>query len=309
MSQIIAVKPVTLATPPRGTDLQTRVSAPTAGTNLPVIIFAHGFGLALDAYDPLVDHWAASGFVVVQPTFLDSASLGLGPADPRYRTIWRQRVDDLETVIDNLPELLEAVPGLAQRTDVGRLAVAGHSWGGQSVGMLLGARVIDEDGKPGPSRFDGRVTAGVLLATTGTGGDDLSPFAQENFPFMSPDFSDLRTPSLVVWGDHDQSPLSTRGPDWFTDVFRLSPGARALVTVHGGEHSLGGIHRYGAADTTDESPARVDLVRTASTAFLRKELGIDTEAWGSLLNDPTAIDPTVGRVDEKPVEDGSPAIS
>lgn len=295
----MSLKPLVLAAPGRGDDLQVRVSAPASGTGLPIIVFAHGFGLGMDAYDPLVDYWTAHGLVVVQPTFLDSASLGLTPADPRYPTIWAQRVDDLEHVIDDLDALLEAVPGLAERADTTRLAVAGHSWGGQSVGMLLGARVVEADGRPGESRADSRVKAGVLLATTGFGGDDLTPFAQENFAFMSPDFDELRTPTLVVAGDHDQSVLSTRGPDWFTDVYHFSPGAQHLVTVFGGEHSLGGIHRYGAADTTDESPARVDLIRRTSTAFLRTALGIDADAWDEEVRTITHDTDSVGRIESK----------
>lgn len=279
LSPIISVKPVVLPVAERGDDLQVRVSAPTAGTGLPVVVLAHGFGLAMDSYDPLVDYWAAHGFVVIQPTFLDSLTLGLTPADPRHPTIWRTRIDDLERVIDHLGTILAAVPGLADRVDPTRLAVAGHSWGGQSVGMLLGARVVGPDGRPGEDATDPRVKAGVLLSTTGTGGDDLTPFAQENFSFMSPDFDQLSTPTLVVAGDHDQSPLSTRGPDWFTDVHRLSPGAQSLLTLFGGEHTLGGIPAYRSTDTTDESPERVDLVRRTTTAFLQKALAIDSTAW------------------------------
>jgi dienelactone hydrolase len=294
-AQILSLKPVVLAVPGRGDDLQVRVSAPATGSDLPVIVLAHGYGLAMDSYDPLVDHWAANGFVVVQPTFLDSATLGLTPADPRYPTIWRTRIDDLERVIEDLGTIVAAVPGLAGRVDLERLAVAGHSWGGQSVGMLLGARVIGPDGQPGEDRTDHRVRAGVLLATTGLGGDDLVPFARENFAFMSPDFDQLKTPTLVIAGDDDQSQLSTRGPDWFTDVYRLSPGAQSLVTVFGGRHSLGGIHAYRAADTTDESPERVDLIRRTTTAFLRTELGIDATAWDA----EAAAAGAIGRIDSR----------
>lgn len=243
-----------------------------------------------------MDHWSANGFVVIQPTFLDSTTLGLTPTDPRYPTIWQSRVDDLEHVIDDIDSLLAAVPGLPTRVDTARLAVAGHSWGGQSVGMLLGARVLDADGKPGDDRTDRRVKAGVLLATTGTARGDLVPFAQEHFAFMSPDFTELHTPTLVVAGDHDQSLLSTRGPDWFTDVHRLSPGARHLVTLRGGEHSLGGIQGYSSTATTDESPKRVDLVRRTSTAFLQTALGVDATAWSELTT--TTTEP-VGYVDSQ----------
>jgi len=297
VNQILSVTPVVLPAPGRGDDLQVRVSAPANGTDLPVIVFAHGFGLAMDSYDPLVDFWAANGFVVVQPTFLDSLTLGLTPADPRYANIWRTRVDDLERVIDGLGTVVAAVPGLADRVDRNRLAVAGHSWGGQSVGMLLGARVVGAGGQPGTDATGARVKAGVLLATTGVGGQNLSPFAQENFSFMSPDFARMSTPTLVVAGDHDQSFLSTRGPDWFTDVYTLSPGAQSLVTLFGGEHSLGGIHAYKATDTTDESPERVDLVRRTSTAFLKKALNIDGAAWDEVTAG-AATEPA-GRIDWK----------
>ncbi|MCS7476873.1 S9 family peptidase [Umezawaea endophytica] len=298
-SRILAAKPVTLSAPNRGDDLAVRISAPATGTDLPLLVLAHGFSLAMDSYDPLVDHWAANGFIVIQPTFLDSAALGLTPADPRYASIWSTRVDDVELVIDHLDEVVAAIPGLPERVDRDRLAVAGHSWGSQTVGMLLGARVVGADGRPGEDRTDPRVKAGVLLAATGLGGEALTPFARENFSFMSPDFDRLNTPTLVVAGDHDQSLLSTRGPDWFTDVYALSPGARSLLTVFGGEHTLGGVHGYNATNTTDESPERVDLVRRVSAAFLLKALGLGDDAWDRITEEVSSAPEPVGRIDSK----------
>ncbi len=277
-AQVVAVRPVVVPAPGRRAPLHVRVSAPVTGGALPIVLLAHGYAGSMTAYDPLVDHWAADGFVVVQPTFLDAPEHGLTPADPDFATIWLERARDLVRVLDALDVVLDAVHGLTDRTDTGRIAVAGHSWGGQSVGMLLGARVLDEDGRPGQDRTDPRVRAGILLATTGLG-DDLTPFAREAFPFMRPDFSGLTTPTLVVAGDADRSALSTRGPDWFTDVHRLAPGARDLLTLVGGEHMLGGIHGYGARDTTDEDPHRVDVVRRGAAAWVRTALGVDAAAW------------------------------
>ncbi|MGW4118093.1 alpha/beta hydrolase family protein [Nocardia sp. NPDC004711] len=296
---IISVKPVVLPAPERGDDLQVRVSAPIVGTGLPIVVLAHGYGESMSSYDPLVDFWAGNGFVVVQPTFLDSRTLGLTPADPRYPDIWRVRVRDVTQVLDQLDRIVAAIPGLDERIDRDRIAVAGHSWGGQTVGMLLGARVIGTDGQPGPDLSDARVKAGVLLATTGLGGDTLTPFAAENFSFMNPDFDNLTTPTLVVAGDHDQSHLSTRGPDWFTDVYAYSPGAQSLLTVFGGDHSLGGIHGYNAKDTTDESPDRVALIRKASWAYLRSALGIDDMAWKQAQTDLAQTADPIGRIDHK----------
>ncbi|ALG06461.1 alpha/beta hydrolase family protein [Kibdelosporangium phytohabitans] len=296
---IVSVKPVVLPSPERGDDLQVRVSAPASGAGLPVLVLAHGFGKSMSSYDPLVDFWAGNGFVVVQPTFLDSRTLGVTPADPRYPDIWQIRVQDVQRVLDELDYVLDAIPGLSARVDRDRIAVAGHSWGGQTVGMLLGARVLGEDGLPGPDKTDARVQAGVLLATTGVSGDDLTPFAKENFAFMHPDFDGLTTPTLVVAGDHDQSALSTRGPDWFTDAYRLSPGARSLLTLFGAEHLLGGIHAYDAKDTTDESPERVALIRWACWAYLRSALGIDDIAWKQVQTELAETADPIGRIDNK----------
>ncbi|MFF0770671.1 alpha/beta hydrolase family protein [Nonomuraea wenchangensis] len=278
-AQVVSVKPVVLPAPDRGEDLRVRVSAPATGRNLPVVVLSHGFGWSMDGYGPLADHWAAHGFVVVQPTHLDSRTLALPPDDPRTPLIWRWRVADLTHVLDRLDAVEAAVPGLDGRLDHDRIAVAGHSWGGQTASMLLGARVLDAAGRPGEDLSDRRVRAGVLFATPGSGGADLTPFAAEHFPFMNPDFTRMTTPALVVAGDQDRSALSVRGPDWFTDPYRLSPGGKSLLTLFGAEHSLGGIVGPGAAETTDESPARVALIQRLTTAYLRSALDPGDPAW------------------------------
>ncbi|MFF2997996.1 alpha/beta hydrolase family protein [Streptomyces sp. NPDC057950] len=296
---VVSVKPVVLSAPGRGEDLRVRVSAPTTGHDLPVIVFSHGYGWSMDGYAPLADFWAARGFVVLQPTHLDSRTLDLPADDPRTPLIWRFRVEDLKRVIDRLDLLEAAVPGLAGRVDQSRVAVAGHSWGAQTASMLLGARVLDPDGVPGEDMSDPRVSAGVLLAPPGRGGDDLSPFAAEHFPFMNPSFDGMKAPVLVVAGDQDQSALSVRGPDWFTDPYFLSPADKSLLTLFGAEHSLGGIPGYGVAETTDESPERVALIQQFTWAFLRGAFDPEDTGWptacSALEDDPEPL----GRVQSK----------
>ena len=276
---IVSVNPVTLAAPGRGVDLQVRVSAPATGSQLPIIVFAHGFGLSLDDYAPLVDFWAAHGFVVIQPTFLDSRTLGIAPDDPRTPLIWRFRVEDMTRILDQLDLIEDALPGLRGRLDRSRIAVAGHSWGAQTAGMLLGARVISPNGSLGADMSDTRITVGVLLSVPGRGGDDLSPFAAEHYPFMSPSYAEMTTPTFVVAGDNDDSPLSVRGPDWFTDAYTLSPGSTCLLTLFGAEHTLGGISGYHVTETTDENPERVAAVQRLTWAYLRTALYPEDTAW------------------------------
>lgn len=289
---VISVSPITLAAPDRETDLQVRVSAPVSGSQLPLILLAHGFGSSLDGYAPLAQFWAAHGFVVLQPTFLDSRTLipaakaSHGEAlqaylnDPRKLLMWRTRVQDMQRILDQLPALEAAVPGLSGRLDHSRIAVAGHSFGAQTAGLLLGARVLGADGSSLSEDWcDPRIKAGVLLSAAGRGGADLSPFAAEHFPHLNQSYAGLITPTLVVAGDADRSPLTRRGPDWFTDAYILSPGATCLVTLFEGEHMLGGISGYLVTETTDEHPARVAAVQRLTWAYLRSALYPEDPAW------------------------------
>lgn len=294
-STIVSVKPVGLPAPGRPYPLSVRVTAPAAGDHLPVVVLSHGNGWSMDGYAPLAEHWAGAGFVVVQPTHLDSRSVALPHDDPRFADIWRWRIRDVTAVLDHLDAVEAALPGLRGRVDAGRVAVAGHSWGAQTVGTLLGAGVLSADGATEERFADPRVRAGVLLAATGTG-DSLTPFAREHLPFMRPAYEHLTTPTLVVAGDADRSGLSTRGPDWFTDAFHLSPGADALLTLAGGEHSLGGVVGHEVAETTDASPARVALVQRVTTAWLRTRLDVDLEAWPAALAEVRAAGDGVGHL-------------
>ncbi|NAZ73966.1 alpha/beta fold hydrolase [Kineococcus sp. T13] len=291
--RLIAVKPITVPTTGRGVHrdiergtergipLQVKVTAPADGTDLPVLVFSHGNAWSMDGYGPLVDRWAAAGFVVVQPTHLDSRRHGIGLDDPRFRTIWRVRIADLHAVLDTLDDVLEQVPELPTRVNAGRVAVVGHSWGGQSAAALLGARVLDAEGTPGEDFTHPSVTAGALIATTGTG-DTLTPFALEHLPFMRPDYTGMTTPALVIAGGEDRSAMSTRGPDWFTDAYHLSPAPKRLLIIADGEHTLGGVAGEAVRETSDEDPERVALVADAVAAYLLDVLGGDSTAWQDL---------------------------
>ncbi|RWI50510.1 MAG: alpha/beta fold hydrolase [Mesorhizobium sp.] len=293
-----SVRSLALPAEGRGEDLQLRVSAPVLGDGLPVVLFSHGFGSSMDGYAPLADYWAARGFVVIQPTHLDAKRLGLAQDDLRQPLVWRTRVDDMRRILDNLDAIEVQVPGLKGRTNNELVAAAGHSFGGQTTSMLLGARMLG-DGDDGENMSDPRIRAGLLLASGGRGGSDLSALALEKTPYLDSGFDYMTTPTLVVAGDADVSPLTVRGPDWFADPFRLSPGGQALLTLFGGEHMLGGISGYEVTETTDESPERVALVQKVTLAYLQKILLNRAAAWSSLCRDLAAGTSALGRIERR----------
>lgn len=49
----------------------------------------------------------------------------------------------MKTTIDQLGYIQDLVPALKERLDHSRIAVAGHSMGGHTASMLLGARLTD----------------------------------------------------------------------------------------------------------------------------------------------------------------------
>lgn len=285
---VMSVSPVVLPAPGRLLDLRLRVSAPIVGRELPIILLSHGHGLSnhlssLNGNAPLAEFWAAHGFVVIQPTHLDSKTLNLGPEAAGAPLFWRSRVEDMKRILDNLGALEAAVPGLQGRLDPSRVAIAGLSLGGHTASMLLGARLTDPDDGSIVALAEPRIKAGVLLSAPGDGADgaDLSAFANEHFSFFrSPSFKEMTTPALVVAGDADVSPhLTTRGADWHADPYRLSSGPKCLLTLFGGEHLLGGVSGYDAGETTDESPERVAAVQRLTWAYLRSALYPEERTW------------------------------
>ncbi|MFE1828107.1 alpha/beta hydrolase family protein [Streptomyces yangpuensis] len=304
---VLSFSPVVLSVAGRPVDLQVRVSAPATGTGLPVILLSHGHGpsnnlSSLNGYAPLADFWAAHGFVVVQPTHLTSRTLTHLVSDaPGAPDFWRSRAEDMSHVLDRLDHIEKVVPQLAGRIDPTKVALAGHSLGGFTAALLLGAGLTDPDTGNLVHLVEPRIKAGVLLAPPGRGGDVFNGPMAAQWPIIGAvDFSTMTAPALVVTGDKDDPRHFTdMGPDWHADPYTLAPGPKTLLTLFDAEHGLGGIAGYDAAETTDESPERVDAVARLTAAYLRTQLHPGDNAWQTTYEALTTGPDPAGRVESK----------
>ncbi|MCI5074385.1 dienelactone hydrolase [Oricola sp.] len=273
----VAYTPVVLAMEGRQ-PLELRVTAPAAGTDIPVVVFSHGHGPSnyipsKDGYAHLAQFWAERGIAVIQPTHASSRVGGL-PADAEGAPFfWRERVAEMKAVLDRLDEIEGQAPALAGRLDHARVAAAGHSFGGYTVGLLLGANLHGEDFR------DPRLAAGMMLTAPGRGGSDLTPESAERFPFFDVDFSTLVTRTLVVGGDADDPHFTPRGPEWHADAFEDGPGAEAFLSMRGVGHGLGGIASLDARETETEAPDVLEATKRLTLAWLRTALGVEPDAW------------------------------
>lgn len=290
--QTISVSPVTIDAPFRRQPLEMRITAPITGTDLPIILLSHGAGPSLylpskDGYGPLANYYAEQGFVVIQPTHANSKVAGLPDDTNGAPLFWRMRVDEMKLTLDRLSEIEESIAAINGRLNHDKIAAVGHSMGGQTVGMLLGARLNDpkDDTAQDVNVIEPRIKAGALLTPPGNGGDDLSEFVRENFSELNPDYSHLTTPSLVVVGDADVNPFMTvRGPEWYRAAFEQGPGCQHLLTLIGAQHGLGGIAGFDAKETADEDPDRLATVQRMTAAYLRSALYNGDPAWARVCN-------------------------
>ncbi|PYC75818.1 chlorophyllase [Streptomyces tateyamensis] len=304
---VLSFSPVVLSVPGRPVDLQLRVSAPATGTDLPVILLSHGHGpsnnlSSLNGYAPLANFWAAHGFVVIQPTHLTSRTLSHLVADaPGAPDFWRSRAEDMTHILDRLDLIERTVPQLAGRIAPTKIALVGHSLGGFTAALLLGAGLNDPDTGNLVHLVDPRIKAGVLLAAPGRGGEVLNGPMAKQWPIIGAvDFSTMTAPALVVAGDKDDSPHFTdMGPDWHADPYTLAPGPKTLLTLFDAEHGLGGIAGYDAAETTDENPERVAALARLTAAYLHTQLHPGTPTWQTTYEALTTGPDPVGRVESK----------
>jgi len=192
-----------VAGPPATAD--TPAARPLAGS-FPLVVFAHGFAVTPQYYEPLLHELAAHGYVVAAPLFPIS---GAGPAGaPRGDDMFRQP-GDITAVITTLTRLAGRPAGTwSGAVDPARVAIAGHSDGAESVAAMV---LYPGDG-------DRRVAAAVVLS-----GRAFPPPVPTGAPI----------PTLVEHGLADTTDPAPRGHALFEQLSE----PKAYLTEVAGSHT------------------------------------------------------------------------
>lgn len=301
---IISFSPVVLPVAGRHADLEIKVTAPATGDNLPVILLSHGHGASnflssYRGYGPVVDFFAAQGFIVIQPTHQNSKALGLSSSLPEAPLFWSSRPADMIFILDHLNEIIATVPGLTGRVNKANIAAIGHSLGGQTVAMLAGMEVTDPLTGEIVNFTEPRIKAPVMIGLPG-GPEGFNGAVRQHYPALAAgNFSTMTLSALIVNGDKDKNPMFSDLDNWRADAYYLSPGPKDLLTVFGAEHIFGGISGYDALETSDENPERVAFVCESILAYIRSTFDPNDSSWEEVKKTLNGVQGALGSIESK----------
>ena len=180
----------------------------TTGNNrFPLIVFSHGLGAVAQAYQPLLERFAAAGYVIAAPNFpLSSAGSPGGVTLGDYTN----QPADVSFVLTRTLELAREDRSLRNTIDRDHVGVLGHSLGAiTTLGVATNSCCLDP-------RIDAAVAwSGIEL-----------PFGGGSF------FSGPTPPLLLVHGDADGT-VPYQGS---VSAYAQAPAPKALLTLEGGGH-------------------------------------------------------------------------
>ena len=262
--------------------LPVRISYPVGKTRFPVIVFSHGNGSKGDMYKGFTDYWASHGYVVIQPTHMDSTSLGFKTKRDNMREMYQQilqvtdtRRQDMSFIVDSLDLIETIVPDLKDKLDRTKLVAAGHSMGAATAMIVAGMTLLNP--MDGYAETSDETRFKVLLMISDPGTMTLMP---------KEPWKGVRVPTLISTGTKDfsdvgsdriKAPFKYKIPDSLTRS--LSP--HHYVLIEGADHYLGGL----ICRTDVPGPPQHEALRIAaatSITFLDAYVKNDLNAWRSM---------------------------
>ena len=272
---VSAVEVLVLRDQARRKKLHLRITYPsiiTSPTKLPIIVFSHGRGGSKDDYQLLVQYWCARDYACIQLNHYDALP-PKGKRLSRDLRDWASRPKDVSLVLDSLSDIMQAIPELAERLDLERIGVGGHSFGAHTAQLLGGLTARDHE-RGRVSYRDRRVSAVFLLSPQGRG------------RLHSPDsWSTIRLPMMTITGTRDDG---RNGEDytWRLDPFELSaPGDKYLIVIRDADHGFGGIPRSSAQYPYAQDEEVAGIVQEESLRFWNAYLKGDIDAREALRSE------------------------
>lgn len=254
----------------------------------PLVLFSHGLGGSVEAGRFWAEHWASHGIAVIHLQHPGSDASAWQGADSRADaaramksavdlTQFLARVADVKFVLDELARRQQAGDRLAQRLDLARIGMSGHSFGAVTTQVLAGQQfpVGRRQAAQADALADDRLRAFIAFSPSARSDDAAPQFARIARPFFSVTGSEDGRVGLGLGVPPHQRLIPFEG----------MPGPEAyLLNLVGADHAIfSGQPRWRDAPATD--PARDELhrrlVKATTLAFWRAQLTDDpaARAW------------------------------
>lgn len=242
----------------------------------PVIVFSPGVGGSREGYAYLGQAWAAHGYVVLvlehvgsnESLFRPGSTMTMKQALSESEFVARAK--DVRFAVDRLAQInADANDVLHGKLDLARLAIAGHSYGAQTVQAIVGEKIPAE---LSANLADPRFACGILMSP--------APPWLANEPHHP--FSRINLPLLHLTGTKDDSTLNNIcAADRRKPFDQIEAGQQILVTFKDAKH-MAFSGRHETVPETEKLNAELrPMIEEISTRFLDAKLRKqpEAEAW------------------------------
>jgi predicted dienelactone hydrolase len=248
----------------RQREIPLKVYLPASGQPSPVVLFSHGLGGTRQGCAYLGTHWSARGYMVV---FLQHAgsddSVWKDEQIPKRKATMQQaasaqnfvlRARDIPAVLDQLEKWnQDAEHVLAERLDMERVGMSGHSFGAVTTQAVSGQSFPTR----GPQFTDTRIKAAIAFSPS---------IPRRGDPKQA--FGSVKIPWLLMTGTKDKSPVGGQTVESRLAVYPLLSASinKYQLVLNDAEHSAFS-DRALPGDRQRRNPNHHPAILAISTAF------------------------------------------